>query len=151
MPLGHTDRLIIGNYVCIAAETVILMGGNNNHCPDFISLYPFMSMIKNSYQPRGDTVLNDGCWLGMRCMIMPGITVGEGAVIAAGSIVTKDIPPYAVVGGNPARVIKFRFPQDVIKRILNLSIYDNSEDELARLIPILSSNDISALEVALAK
>lgn len=84
-------------------------------------------------------------------MIMPGITVGEGAVIAAGSIVTKDIPPYAVVGGNPARVIKFRFPQDVIKRILNLSIYDNSEDELARLIPILSSNDISALEVALAK
>ena len=84
-------------------------------------------------------------------MIMPGITVGEGAVIAAGSIVTKDIPPYAVVGGNPARVIKFRFPQDVVKRILNLSIYDNSEDELARLIPILSSNDISALEVALAK
>ena len=151
VPLGHTDRLIIGNYVCIAAETVILMGGNNNHCPDFISLYPFMSMIKNSYQPRGDTVLNDGCWLGMRCMIMPGITVGEGAVIAAGSIVTKDIPPYAVVGGNPARVIKFRFPQDVVKRILNLSIYDNSEDELARLIPILSSNDISALEVALAK
>lgn len=147
--LGHIDRLIIGDYVCIGAESVILMGGNHNHCMDFISLYPFMSEVKTSYQPRGDTVLNDGCWLGMRCMIMPGVTVGEGAVIAAGSLVTKDIPPYAVVGANPARVIKYRFEQEVINRILALGIYQRSAVQRETLIPLLGSADLSALEAAL--
>lgn len=148
-PLGHIDRLIIGDYVCIGAESVILMGGNHNHCMEFISLYPFMSEVKTSYQPRGDTVLNDGCWLGMRCMIMPGVTVGEGAVIAAGSVVTKNIPPYAVVGGNPARVIKYRFEQEVINRILALGIYQRSAVQRETLIPLLGSDDLSALEAAL--
>ncbi|HGH4860292.1 TPA: DapH/DapD/GlmU-related protein, partial [Yersinia enterocolitica] len=98
-----------------------------------------------------NTVLNDGCWLGMRCMVMPGITVGEGAVIAAGSIVTKDIPAYAVVGGNPARVIKYRFSEDVITRIVNLRIYKRPDDEIEKLIPLLSSDDISTLETALTE
>lgn len=150
-PLGHIDQLIIGDYVCIGAEAVILMGGNHNHRIDFISLYPFMSMIKDSYQPKGDTVLNDGCWLGMRCMILPGVTVGEGAVIAAGSIVTKDIPPYAIVGGNPARFLKYRFSEEIIAKILNLRIYNRSDDEIEILIPLLSSADISAFELALAE
>jgi len=148
-PLGHIDRLIIGDYVCIAAESVILMGGNHNDRSDSISLYPFLSEVKNTYQPRGDTVLNDGCWLGMRCMIMPGITVGEGAVIAAGSVVTRDIAPYAVVGGNPARVIKYRFPPEIIRRILALRIYQRPAGQREKLIPLLSSDDLSALETAI--
>ncbi len=148
-PLGHIDRLVIGDYVCIAAESVILMGGNHNHCIDGISLYPFMSEVKNTYQPKGDTLLSNGCWLGMRCMIMPGITVGEGAVIAVGSVVTKDIPPYAVVGGNPARLIKYRFPHEVIDRILALNIYQRPAAQLEKWVPLLVANDISALENAL--
>lgn len=97
-PLGHLDKLIIGNFVCIGAESVIVMG-NSTHRLDWISLYPFMASINDAYQFRGDTVLKDGCWLGMRAMIMPGVTVGEGAVVAAGAVVTKDVPPYAIVGG----------------------------------------------------
>lgn len=148
-PLGKIDKLIIGDYVCIGAESVILMGGNHNHCMDFISLYPFMETITDTYRHKGDTVLKDGCWLGMRCMLMPGVTVGEGAIIAAGSIVTKDVPDYAVVGGNPAKVLKYRFSESDIGRILALNIYDRSEDGLESVRTLLSSNDLDALEFAL--
>lgn len=77
-PLGDIDRLLIGDYVCIAAEAVILMGGNHTHRIDWLSLYPFMATIKQAYRPKGDTRLGDGCWIGMRAMLMPGISIGEG-------------------------------------------------------------------------
>lgn len=145
-PLGELDRLIIGNFVCIGAESVILMGGNSTHRMDWVSLYPFMASIKDAYQSRGDTVLGDGCWLGMRAMIMPGVTIGEGAVVAAGAVVTKDVPPYAVVGGNPAKIIKYRFSHADVDRIKSLNLYELPENKLIELQPLLSSGDISTLE-----
>ncbi|WP_434668782.1 CatB-related O-acetyltransferase [Klebsiella sp. B345] len=145
-PLGELDRLIIGNFVCIGAESVILMGGNSTHRMDWVSLYPFMASIKDAYQSRGDTVLGDGCWLGMRAMIMPGVTIGEGAVVAAGAVVTKDVPPYAVVGGNPAKIIKYRFAHADVDRIKSLNLYELPENKLIELQPLLSSGDISTLE-----
>lgn len=81
----------------------------------------------------------------MRAMIMPGVRLGEGAVIATSSVVTKDVPPYAVVGGNPAKIIKYRFPQDVIDRILALKIYDRPEEEIEAKHAALCSDDAKIL------
>jgi chloramphenicol O-acetyltransferase type B len=148
-PLGQLDRLHIGDYVCIGAEAVILMGGNHTHRIDWLSLYPFMETIQASYLPKGDTCLGDGCWIGMRAMLMPGVTIGEGAIVAAGSVVTADVEPYAIVGGNPARMIKRRFSPETIARLLALQIYALSAEAFASIQPLLASDDITALEQAI--
>lgn len=148
--LWDVDPLYIGDYVCIAAEAVILMGGNHTHRADWFSLYPFVENIEDAYQGKGPTRIGDGAWIGMRAIIMPGITIGEGAIIAAGSVVTRDVPPYAVVGGNPAKVIKSRFSEDVVARLLALDIYNWPADTFQRLNPVLCAADIEALEQAVA-
>ena len=140
------DKLYIGDYVCIGAESVILMGGNNTHRNDWFSNYPFMEKIVESYRGKGDTVIEDAVWIGMRAMIMPGVRLGEGSVIAAGSVVVKDVPPYAVVGGNPAKIIKFRFPAEAVERLLNLKIYDLPEEAIDRLVPVLCADRMDELE-----
>lgn len=148
-PRWEVDKLYIGDYVCIAAEVVILMGGNHNHRVDWFSLYPFMDYIEESYVGKGDTHIGDGCWIGMRAMIMPGVTIGEGAVVAANSVVTKDVEPYSMVGGNPAKHIKYRFSQDVIKKLMSFDMYNWPEDKFEELKPYLCSSDLSALEKAI--
>jgi len=149
-PLWEYDKLYIGNYVCIGAESIILMGGNNTHRSDWFSNYPFMEHIIDAYQAKGDTVIKDGVWIGMRALIMPGVTLGEGAIIAANSVVTRDVAPYSVVGGNPAKLIKKRFSEDIISRILALHLYDLSEAEIDALQDYLCNNNIEALEQAVA-
>ncbi|WP_395447265.1 DapH/DapD/GlmU-related protein [Aminobacter sp. UC22_36] len=88
-PAWPIDQLHIGDYVCVGAEAVILLGGNHTHRTDWFSLYPFPEFILDAYAGKGDTVIGDGAWIGMRAMIMPGVTIGEGAIIASGAIVTK--------------------------------------------------------------
>ncbi len=147
-PQWELDKLYIGNFVCIGAEAVILMGGNNTHRMDWISDYPFPGHIKESYRQRGDTVIGDGAWIGMRAMIMPGVKIGEGAVVAAGSIVTKDVPPYTVVAGNPAQTVRRRFAEEQIERLLNLHLYELPEEQIEQLENLLCSSDLNALEKA---
>lgn len=147
-PRWEIDKLHIGDYVCIGAQAVILMGGNHTHRYDWFSLYPFMDQIEQSYQSKGDTFLDDGCWIGMRAMIMPGVCVGEGAVVAANSVVTKNVPPYTIVGGTPAKVIRLRFASQTIERLLALRIYDWPEDKFIALKDLICAADISALETA---
>ncbi|MTJ81428.1 MAG: CatB-related O-acetyltransferase [Telmatospirillum sp.] len=145
-PQWTIDQLHIGDYVCIGAEAVILLGGNHTHRADWFSLYPFPDRINDAYQGKGDTVIGDGAWIGMRAMIMPGVKIGEGAVIAAGSVVTRDVGPYAVVGGNPATLIRHRFEPEVVSRLLALGIYDWPEDKFLALRDAVCGADIGKLE-----
>lgn len=145
-PLWNYDKLYIGNYVCIGAEAIILMGGNNTHRMDWFSCYPFMEKIKDAYISKGDTIIHDGVWIGMRAIIMPGVQIGEGAVIAANSVVTKDVAPYSIVGGNPAVFIKNRFDENTIAELLQLQIYNRPESEIDSLIPYLCNNNLNELK-----
>ncbi|MCA0278633.1 MAG: CatB-related O-acetyltransferase [Proteobacteria bacterium] len=142
------DQLHIGDYVCIGAEAVILMGGNHTHRTDWFSLYPFVETIAEAYVGKGDTVIGDGAWIGMRAMIMPGLTIGEGAVIASGAIVTKDVAPYTIVAGNPAKPVRQRFPSATVEAVLALEIYQWDKAKFDALKPQLCGDDFDALATA---
>ena len=136
------DQLHIGNFVCFGAECVIMMGGNQLHRPDWLSTFPFDT---RSFVPAGDTIIADGCWIGSRAMVMQGVKLGEGCVIATGSVVTKDVPAYAIVGGTPAQLIKYRFPIEQIEKLLALKLYDLNEKKILAMREVLQSDDIDAL------
>ena len=144
------DQLYIGDYVCIGAEAVILMGGNHTHRTDWFSLYPFPDVILDAYKGKGDTIIGDGAWLGMRSMIMPGVTIGEGAIIASGAIVTKDVAAYTIVAGNPAVPIRSRFPAATVETLLGLGIYRWDEKKFDAMRAYLCADDIGALAKASA-
>ncbi|WP_122056082.1 CatB-related O-acetyltransferase [Vibrio sp. Evd11] len=150
-PRWEIDELYIGDYVCIGAEVVILMGGNHTHRVDWFSLYPFMDVIEDAYIGKGDTHIKDGVWLGMRAMIMPGMTIGEGAVVAANSVVTKDVEPYSIVGGSPAKVVKYRFDESVIDELISMKIYEWPAEKFESLRQYLCDSDLTALKNAMAE
>lgn len=114
-------HLKIGNYCSIAPGVKFIVDAE--HYQDHISLYPFRVKISGErYEAtsKGDIIVADDVWIGENAIILSGITIGQGAVIAAGAVVTKDVPPYAVVGGNPARVIKYRFSEELIEELLKI-------------------------------
>lgn len=147
VPLWEIDKLILGDYVHIAADVKIIMGGNNNHHTQFITTYPFLELesLKRSYVTKGDTVIGNDVWLGMSCMIMPGVTLGNGVIVAAGTIVTNDVPPYCIVAGNPGRVIRKRFSEKDIEILERLKWWEWSEEKIKSLMPILQSSDVEKL------
>lgn len=112
--------LSIGSFCSIGTDTIFLLG--KDHEMKCFSTYPFKYNIlhRTSYESKskGNIVVGDDVWFGQRSMILSGIKIGQGAVIAAGSVVTKDVPPYAIVGGNPAKILKYRFSEDVISKLL---------------------------------
>jgi virginiamycin A acetyltransferase len=126
------ERLVIGRYCAIAAGVRFLMPGAN-HAALGPSTYPFgvfgppwdhtMDLVMSAAS-RGDTVVGHDVWLGYQALVMPGISIGHGAVVAAASVVTRDVPPYAVVAGNPARVIRMRYEQPDVDRLLHAAWWD---------------------------
>lgn len=150
------DRLIIGKFCSIAAGVKFIMGPAN-HRISSVTTYPFQvfgGVWAEKAPPhlsqlpfKGDTVVGSDVWIGRECVIMPGVKIGDGAIIAAYSVVAKDIPPYAVSGGNPARVIKKRFDDEgLIDILLRLRWWDLPDEELAGLVPLLCSPDLGAVK-----
>lgn len=150
LPTWTIDKLWIGDYVQIAAGVVIILGGNNTHRPDFLSTYPFFSSksLQNAYLPKGDTVIGHDVWLGTNSIIMPGVTLGNGVIVAANSVVTKHVPAYSMVGGNPAKIIKKRFSEEEIQQLEKMQWWLWSEEKIAALLDLIQSNKISELAVA---
>lgn len=115
-------KLHIGNYVSIAEKVTFLL--DVEHYIDRISTYPFQVKILQTTNceafGKGDIVIDDDSWIGYGATVMSGVRIGQGAVVAAGSVVTKDVPPYAIVGGVPAKVIKYRFEPEMIEELMKI-------------------------------
>lgn len=110
------NKIYIGNYCSIAQEVVFVI--NSEHHINTMSTYPYkvhsLKITDMEAFSKGDIVVDDDVWIGYRATIMSGVHIGQGAVVAAGAVVTKDVPPYAIVGGVPAKVLKYRFSEDIV-------------------------------------
>lgn len=146
------DKLVIGKFGMIASGVEFIMNGAN-HLSDAISSYPFAvfgngwehAMEGKSYPYKGDTVIGHDVWLGYKATIMAGVEIGHGAIVAAKAVVTKDVPPYAIVGGNPAQVIRYRFKEEDIQRLLELEWWHWPAEKITRHVHLLTGKDIAGL------
>ena len=145
------DKLIIGKFCQIAHGTTFIMGAAN-HRLGSATTYPFNVMggvwreISTPHieelPHKGDTVIGNDVWLGRNCTILPGVKIGNGAIVAACSVVTKDVAPYTVVGGNPACFLKKRFDDSTAALLEELRWWDLPPEELTEIIPVLCDTDM---------
>ncbi|WP_304523491.1 CatB-related O-acetyltransferase [Aeromicrobium sp. Leaf350] len=152
IPTIHTfihdeSRLIVGAYSSLGGN--YLLGGQHN--PYHLTTYPLRILwgMEGAGQDGvpmvlGDIVVGSDVWTGYGCWIRSGLTIGDGAIIATGAVVTKDVPPYAIVGGNPARVIKYRHSEEHIAELLDIRWWDWPDDEIRAAAPYIASEDIDA-------
>jgi virginiamycin A acetyltransferase len=146
------DKLIIGKFCAIASGVKFIMNGGNHHTGT-LSSYPFSifghdwesAAPAGGYPSKGDTVIGNDVWIGYEAVIMPGVHVGDGAVIASKAVVSKDVAPYTIVGGNPASLIRNRFKQSVIYQLLSIRWWDWDLDKITRNVALISSQNVEAL------
>lgn len=142
------NKVIIGKFCALAHGTRFIMNGAL-HKIDGFSAFPFSifhnywneKMPMEVYPNKGDIITGNDVWLGMESTIMPGITIGDGAIIATKSLVVKDVPPYTIVGGNPAKIIKKRFKDEIIEQLLELQWWNWDIQKITDNIPFLYSYD----------
>jgi len=155
-PMGEDgDKLIIGKFCVIGSGAIFLMGGNQGHRRDWISGYPIeileggydvnKSKAPKGYQQKGDTVIGNDVWIGAEAMIMPGVKIGNGAVITTRAVVIEDVPPYAIVRGNPAKKVEMRFTDSEIKKLEEIAWWDWPIEKVRKNISLLRSGDIEKL------
>ena len=154
----NDDKLIIGKFCQIAAGVEFVMNGAN-HQMNAVSTFPFYTLegwemappAKTDLPLKGDTVIENDVWIGQNSVILPGVHIGDGAIIGANSVVGSDVPPYTKVVGNPARAIQKRFDDELIELLLRFKWWDRSIDEINRLIPILTCSDLDKVKAEIKK
>ena len=154
------DRLIIGKFCAIASGVRFIMG-SANHRMSSISTYPFhvFGGAWEEHTPphlsqlpfKGDTVVGHDVWIGRESVILPGVHIGDGAIVAACSVVARDVPPYTLVGGNPARKIRRRFDPELISWLLELRWWDFPPERLDAFLPVLCSDDLDTVRETIRK
>lgn len=147
------DKLIIGKFCQIGAGIEFVMNGAN-HQMNAVSTYPFYIFgswdqsvpSKEDLPFKGDTVVGNDVWIGQNSTILPGVHIGDGAIIGLNSVVTRDVPPYTIVAGNPAKTVRKRFDDELIDLLLKLKWWDKSIEEINALIPLLSCSDLAKVK-----
>ncbi len=152
------DKLIIGRFCQIAAGVEFVMNGAN-HQMNAVSTFPFYTLEGWDMSPpapadlplRGDTVIGSDVWIGQNAVILPGVRIGDGAIIGANSVVGSDVEPYTIVAGNPARLLRRRFDGELTGLLLRFRWWDRSIEEINRLIPLLSCSDLEKVRAELKR
>jgi virginiamycin A acetyltransferase len=147
------DKLIIGKFCMIASDVTFIMNGAN-HLTQSISSYPFAvfgedwknAMDGKSYPCKGDTVIGNDVWIGFNATIMPGVTIGDGAIIASNATITKNVAPYTIVGGNPAIEIKKRFSNEQIEKLLKLQWWNWPIEKITENVQNLTGEDFNIFD-----
>lgn len=146
--------MIIGKFYAIASGVEFIMNGAN-HRMNSITTYPF-NIMANGWEKvtptledlpyKGDTIVGNDVWIGQNVTILPGVKIGDGAIIASNSVVTKDVSPYHIVGGNPSKVIRKRFDDSLIKYLLEIKWWDWSREKIFSNLEILCSSDLENIK-----
>ena len=152
------DKLIIGKFCQIAAGVEFVMNGAN-HQMNAVSTFPFYTLEGWNMKPpakidlpfKGDTVIGNDVWIGQNAVILPGVHVGDGAIIGANSVVGSNVEPYTVVVGNPAKMIRYRFDEELTSLLLKFKWWDKTIDEINELIPVLTNSDLEWVKRELKK
>ena len=147
------DKLVIGKFCQIASGVEFIMNGAN-HLMNAVTTFPFYTLEGWDMEPpsmddlplKGDTVIGNDVWIGQNAVILPGVHIGDGAIIGANSVVGSNVEPYTIVAGNPARVIRKRFDDELIGYLLAFKWWDKSVEEINDLIPILTSSDLESVK-----
>ena len=149
---GEGKTIKIGSFCSIATNIQIFIGGNHRH--DWITTYPFGHIHQDIYEnfngeghpaSNGDVIIGNDVWIGANVTIMSGVIIGDGAVIANNSHVVKNVEPYTIVGGNPAKPIRKRFDDETITKLLKLKWWDFEDNEINKILPILCSSNLNEL------
>ncbi len=143
---GNETKLKIGSFCSIASGVTIILGGN--HRVDWITTYPFnvvfndFNHIKGHPSTKGDVIIGNDVWIAMNAFILSGVKIGDGSVIAANSVVCKDIPPYTIVAGNPAKEVKTRFDPTIIDKLMTIKWWDWDIEKIKKNVHLLMSDNI---------
>jgi virginiamycin A acetyltransferase len=150
------DKLVIGKFCAIARGVRFIMNGANHQISGF-STYPFY-ILGNGWESatpepsdfpyKGDTIIGNDVWLGYDVLVMPGVKIGDGAIVAARSVVVTDVPAYSVAGGNPAKIIKQRFPDEVVTALLEIQWWHWPVDKITRNLKAIVGADVATLKKA---